>query len=1402
MSTDKALKIIVVGDNGVGKSSMILRYTENVFFHDPTVTLDINAKTKVVEINGKNIKLQIWDTLGQEKVAQLTSSFYKGAQGIILAYDSSSKESFERAVSKWWQELRRYASLNTPVVVSGCKSDLDKQVSTEMLSSWCNHNKVVGVECSSLSGDNIDEVFAAITQKIIISMSPKDTPKEKRKDKNLISKIFTSSSSNSSLSSSGGSSSSSSNSSSGSSGHNSSSSGHIGTNTTMSASMSSVTVGSSGTGHHSTNTLTRSGKRVKQKSGSSSSLDKGTLRLSGSQSTSLPQFPLPETIPPATQDQFIKRRNAILQIPLPTTPPPKNPSLRVPYYASSTTTTTTTTPPPPSNTTPVDPVPDTNNNNQKEPEQQRHSPESDTTSISDKDSAYNEAYSYQAYQNEDDDDYTRISAMETITEERRQMSRSSPGLGLASLVPAGASSSATLIPMPTAAIGIVPPPIITTSSPSSSPSDSIFNKAFPHKGAIRSNIVVSSHEFKYPDECVGDDAQHDAAVAAAQVMSPVVRRDPNMLSVQWNALQKPHIDQAEKDSNGGVHGGSFMLGTMSASSTAIFGAANTQANNNDHSDTDSIVGSIVGSSCGGGREDSYQLIDEDGVEGPDHQKQTFTFNSNTFNNEDVDEDDQEIDPYDDRYVPKYAPVDSPSPASACPPAVEPIDLDPGGIYSDLNERFQAVVLQFKDIPSLDTNLYNLQEISTELLHISQDFIHTVKTYGRIIIEERYLKEKTIGSKSLGGHLGGDKYIVRNVLFKFAGGSSPNSGGNGEWGGAKVGGQELKGCMATLNSPIHGICVPLMALVDFMGFRLIAMSVLPISSTPNEKTIVYGSSDMGRTVHSDHEQSLATMKALAQWLNLKPHIGGTREPPALVYSATDIEGHIGTDGRFYLIDFSRTFPPSMPDPQVVGGHLFQLFRPEFLKNHPKPLCSDAYSGFVKNDPNRHEHNLEVREATHRLLTELIPRISVRLKWLIKESLENGALLKGGVHIPEQFHRHGINMRWLGHMLIAVDDREAGFVLLIEAIARVVKNDLRKRLRETMKSFKQPLSAPYIQLTTNFLNMVFGESTAPGFSTDEFWDTLMESELRSKFYINLIPQVVVNTRGSTDNLAHSSNSVNSKNTSYVGNVETFTYNHVNGAKVERINMPSGFKLRDILEDRLVSLSTGSSVLGRHLIFTRFRDMTQLKFRKKTIEKVADTTLLLWNPYKPFNNSDLKKIGVKVKHTDLVTNAEGTFFYAKAMAESSTSTALHLLHKARKHFELALISNPNNKETLQLCAQTWCKILEYSASEGKNMSNVGFSMNDPDVVNTDRYFLRAIDADPKGPVILYFYARFLVRCARHEKAESYFLRSLEVDPFSYRCLIAYSSFLTERGFTNEAGFFLQRAQECKNIIVGGLK
>ncbi|KYQ93681.1 Rab GTPase domain-containing protein [Tieghemostelium lacteum] len=1723
MSQDeRLLKLLILGDRGVGKTSLLFKYVDNQFKKNTPITLSVDFKIKNIEIDGKTYKVQIWDTSGQEQIAQITSTFYKNVNGIIVAYDTTNRESFNRIQNIWLPDARRYAPSNTPIVIAGCKSDLEnRQVLQDVLSTFSNQSKIYTFECSSLTGDNVDRLFDMIT-KMAVQISYPITPTTKKKgfkpflklresQKNVSTSnssastqmvgplassgyIFPNGGGNSSSNSNGNNNNNSSNNSSSNQGKDSQSlhlNGNHNNNNNIDNSGNAMNMNSSGSGipnsgssrgdqsFKSDNNSASSNNTPSNNSSSDSVFKKIKNNLKSSQQVqSSPKSPTststtvgspehPQQIvystPPDITENFKKRRNHILSIPIPIVQPHKDPNGRLNYYhsiaqeaiektpkrttsnsslASDENNTTTTTSSSMSSisesvgsiTDSANGIPFLNSNDNSDTKTTTTTTTTATVNIDESSSiaqapqkksttnllndissvgsspktprtpigpiitstttytpmihvsgatsnsspspspnpnnnggdiAYNQAYGYTPSPGEEPGEpknwhkntleilptiasksSLRLSNTVVPKHDSGFMSHSSNSIPLSSpFVPvvtslnstnaqrilnsplppqsqsninnnptasstrvinnitnSNSTSSDQLVPSDSFTKATVPistnnktsimlgSSINNSASPSSSPSNNNSgqwneleqtNNNTSSGGSIQpNNIIDSTSSSNSGNNTTSTTQTFDSLTQQTQSMQ--LNNNNNMILNQNHPQQLPKdllptqnnylaIPRSLLNTNSNniishqpITNRSNLIKSesqqfnlfkqaMTLSSNAIFIAASNPQTLNTVEDDTSILGSVYE------REDEDFESEEDNVvsaatlnkekqqrqqkqrqlrqqqqqqnqtQQQQTQQQTQQQNTQKSGGEDGGNLDGEgegsiLDPYGELNGPTTGTavhsIHSKNSISTSNTSNNSKLLqqqqqlqrqEEEEIDSDLNERFQRVVLRYREFPSLDTNLYRLQEICTDLLHISQDFIHTVKTYGRIIIEERYLKEKTIQSKSIGGHLGGDKYIVRNVLFKFSGGSH---GVNDEWGGAKVGGQELKGCMATLNCPISGLCVPLMALVDFMGFRLIAMSVLPISSSGENSTIVYGSSDMGRTVHAD-EKVIPIMKSLSHTMNLKAHYGGINSS-VLLYSATDVEGHIGTDGRFYLIDFSRTFPPTYPDETTQGGHLFQLFRPEFLKSHPKPLCSDAFSGFLRNDPDRAVHNQEVKEASHRLLTELIPRLSVRLKWMIKESLNNGTLF-GDVHIPEQFHRQGINMRWIGHMMVIMDDRDSCFVLLIEAIARVLKNDLRKRLRESMKKYNQPMSAPYIDVTTKFLNMVFGSCTLPDYNSEEFWEQTVKNELASKFYIFQIPSVLTQKSGSTDNVNRNRNSTNvtlnnnfpnnnnnylnsnNNNTTTTTTTTTSSSNTTNNSNSS--NSSQVWKLQDILNEKLEG-PRYPAVLGRHLLFTRFRDMTHLKFRKKTIEKVSDHNSNYWNPYQPFDTSDLKKIGVRVKHTDLVTNAEGTFFYAKAMTERSISTAIHLLHKARKRFELALISNPNNKETLQLCAQTWCKILEFSESQGKNMSNVRFSMKDRLVINTDRYFLRAIDADPKGPLILFFYANFLVRCERYEKAEDYFLRSLEADSNNYRCLTAYANFLTERGFPNESSHFLERAKQCKAILVGGLK
>eukprot|EP01126_Amoeba_proteus_P028128 TRINITY_DN27796_c0_g1_i1.p1 TRINITY_DN27796_c0_g1~~TRINITY_DN27796_c0_g1_i1.p1 ORF type:complete len:158 (+),score=23.81 TRINITY_DN27796_c0_g1_i1:65-475(+) len=118
---------------------------------------------------------------------------------------------------------------------------------------------------------------------------------------------------------------------------------------------------------------------------------------------------------------------------------------------------------------------------------------------------------------------------------------------------------------------------------------------------------------------------------------------------------------------------------------------------------------------------------------------------------------------------------------------------------------------------------------------------------------------------------------------------------------KAAGHELKGAMCYYNCCVPGLNVPLMSLIDYRGYRVVALSILPIDQT----TLVYGSSDAGITVHRKDPQMNHMMMQAGKILNLAPHTCGSDH--YVIYGPADIEGHLGKDGNYYVIDYARTMP---------------------------------------------------------------------------------------------------------------------------------------------------------------------------------------------------------------------------------------------------------------------------------------------------------------------------------------------------------------------------------------------------------------------------------------------------------------------------------------------------------------
>ncbi|KAF6720380.1 Ras-related protein Rab-18-B [Oryzias melastigma] len=119
------LKLLIIGESGVGKSSLLLRFTEDTFDPEQSATIGVDFKVKTLAIEGNKAKLAIWDTAGQERFRTLTPSYYRGAQGVILVYDVSRRDSFTK-LENWLNELETYTTRNDIVkMLVGNKIDKD-----------------------------------------------------------------------------------------------------------------------------------------------------------------------------------------------------------------------------------------------------------------------------------------------------------------------------------------------------------------------------------------------------------------------------------------------------------------------------------------------------------------------------------------------------------------------------------------------------------------------------------------------------------------------------------------------------------------------------------------------------------------------------------------------------------------------------------------------------------------------------------------------------------------------------------------------------------------------------------------------------------------------------------------------------------------------------------------------------------------------------------------------------------------------------------------------------------------------------------------------------------------------------------------------------------------------------
>jgi len=166
---DYLFKLLLIGDSGVGKTSLLFRFADDKFNNSFISTIGIDFKIRTIEVDGKKIKLQIWDTAGQERFRTITTAYYRGAMGILLVYDITNEKSFEN-IKNWMRNIEEHSSSDVQRMIIANKCDMDdrRQISRDRGESLAIEHACKFMETSAKANLNVENTFFTLARDIML----------------------------------------------------------------------------------------------------------------------------------------------------------------------------------------------------------------------------------------------------------------------------------------------------------------------------------------------------------------------------------------------------------------------------------------------------------------------------------------------------------------------------------------------------------------------------------------------------------------------------------------------------------------------------------------------------------------------------------------------------------------------------------------------------------------------------------------------------------------------------------------------------------------------------------------------------------------------------------------------------------------------------------------------------------------------------------------------------------------------------------------------------------------------------------------------------------------------------------------------------------------------------------